>query len=441
MDLLSQLLIDLLLTFITLFPLGQFFILGWDRRAGEISTALTSKAKCFYLVMFQNQDCTVEHAKAKFDEMYKDWYGRRFYVIPILLVFLVSVYENFYLANAIKTLLVIDASHQKDVFTISIAAVAGAYTFVTWDFFLRMQRRNLAIIDVLGGALRMVMALPIGYAAALIEASHGAALAFVIAAFPVQGLTTIARRLANKWLKLEIGADTSLHQVKTLAGVDAAIADRISNADITTITQLAWCDPIQLTMRTNLQFAFILDIVSQALAWVYLEKRLERLRPLGLRGAVEIRNLMNGLKSKNEQKKKKAYAVLPAAAMAAAALEARVKPGERPSAPQKPTEELSIAGIRHAFEEIAYDPATIFLHEAWAETALVARMLKSESGAVELDAVADEESDVEEILDETKSSSVQQDERIAPADMAGIGDQHKPGPRQSRGRRHTRRDT
>jgi hypothetical protein len=364
-----QILIDLLLTSITLFPLGNFFFIGWKRRAREIATGLPNKAKCLYLTTFQQTDCTESNASVEFDKMYRDWYGRGLYSIPISFVILVSVYENFYLAGAIKTLFVVDAPHDGGVFTTSIAAVAGAYTFVTWDFFLRMQRRNLAIIDVLGGGLRMVMALPIGYAVASIDKSHGVALAFVIAAFPVETLTTIARRLANKWLKLEMGADTSSDQVKTLAGIDAPIADRISNADITTITQLAWCDPIQLTMRTNLQFNFILDIVSQALAWVYFEKKLERLRPLGLRGAVEIRSLVLELKSREGSARKKAIAVLPVAAGAAAILASPSKPGERPHMPKKSTDKMNQAGILHAFEEIAYDPATEFLYEAWDETA------------------------------------------------------------------------
>lgn len=367
----SQTLIDLLLTCITLFPLGNFYFIGWKRRAREIATGLPTKAKYLYLTVYQQTQCSEENASAVFDRMYRDWYGRGLYLMPILLVFLVSIYENFYLAGAIKTLLTFDQNKldATGTFTVTHAAVAGAYTFVTLDYFTRMQRRNLAIVDVLSGGLRMVMALPIGYAFASIDKSHGVALAFVVTALPVEFLATMARRLANKWLKLEIGADTSIDQVKSLAGVDAPIADRISNADITTITQLAWCDPIQLTMRTNLQFNFVLDIVSQALAWVYFEKRLERLRPLGLRGAVEIRNLVMELSSESDLARNKASSVLPAAAEAAAILAVSATPGQRVYTPKKSNDELSQAGILHAFEEIAYDPATEFLYEAWDETA------------------------------------------------------------------------
>jgi hypothetical protein len=41
-------------------------------------------------------------------------------------------------------------------------------------------------------------------------------------------------------------------------------------------------------MRASLSFIFVLDVVSQALAWVYLDQKLNDLRPMGLRGAFEI---------------------------------------------------------------------------------------------------------------------------------------------------------
>jgi hypothetical protein len=41
-------------------------------------------------------------------------------------------------------------------------------------------------------------------------------------------------------------------------------------------------------MRTNLEFEFVVDIVSEALAWIYLGNDLDKIRPMGLRGAIEI---------------------------------------------------------------------------------------------------------------------------------------------------------
>ena len=62
----------------------------------------------------------------------------------------------------------------------------------------------------------------------------------------------------------------------------------LAEADITTISQLAYCDPIQLAMRTNLGFTFVLDLVSEALASIYVGDKLDVLRARGLRGSYEF---------------------------------------------------------------------------------------------------------------------------------------------------------
>lgn len=49
-----------------------------------------------------------------------------------------------------------------------------------------------------------------------------------------------------------------------LDSIDHPIADRLNGADILTIAQLAYTDPVQLAMRTGLGFDFVLDIVGQA---------------------------------------------------------------------------------------------------------------------------------------------------------------------------------
>jgi hypothetical protein len=218
------------------------------------------------------------------------------------------------------------------------------YTFVAWDFFGRVQQRNLATADILRNALRMAVAVPVGYAfASLLAKDLAPFIAFAVGAFPLNTIGTILRRLANDKLGLGLGVDVAPDQISALSGVDRSIADRIGDADITTIPQLAWCDPIQLSMRSNLAFDYVVDICSQALAWVYLTDRLRELRPLGLRGAFEMRVLLDDLASQDVVVKAKAEAVLPVAANEA---------------------KIPIEGFVYALEQIGEDPATQFLYEA-----------------------------------------------------------------------------
>jgi hypothetical protein len=228
---------------------------------------------------------------------------------------------------------------------VAVAAAAGAYGFAAWDLIWRTARLNLSPADIMGASVRMLIAIPLGYAfAALLKDDLGPFIAFAAGAFPLQTVATILQRLANKQLGVQIGASASKDQVTELSCVDRVIADRLQDADITTVGQLAYCDPVQICMRTSLSFAFVSDIAAQALAWIYMGNKLADLRPLGLRGAVEIKCLCKDIKSGDDGEKKIAKATLEKAASIMG---------------------LSPDEFQNVAAEIAEDPYTVFLAETW----------------------------------------------------------------------------
>jgi hypothetical protein len=264
-------LIDFLLTLLIAHPLYTYFRYAWAQKAEEINSSLAVSAKQAYLRVFQKIEVAEEQAGPCFDIYYRQWYGRKRLVCPILLVLLVAGSENFVLGQALLKL---------DLFSTGIsvlpASIAGAYTFVTWNFFASVQRRNLSIADIMRGALRLAIAVPLGFALAGLSQGAGPFLAFAVGVFPLDTISTILRQLANKKLMLELGAASSPSQVSQLSGVDAATADRISDADITTIAQLAWCDPIDLTMRSHLRFgSYRRILVTQGIRRQRLELAIE----------------------------------------------------------------------------------------------------------------------------------------------------------------------
>ena len=97
-------------------------------------------------------------------------------------------------------------------------------------------------------------------------------------------------------------------------------------------------------MQTGLNFAYIMDIAAQALSWIYFGDALNKLRPLGLRGAVEFRDLHDDLSS-DEVTVRTAAEALSATASATAGIPAQ--------------------GLRNAVYQIALDPYTEFLHAIW----------------------------------------------------------------------------
>jgi hypothetical protein len=98
-------------------------------------------------------------------------------------------------------------------------------------------------------------------------------------------------------------------------------------------------------MRSNLTFNFVTDCMNQALAWMYLKSDLDKVRPLGMRGAIEIRDLLRDLDLVDPTPAKElAVAALPKIALAIN---------------QDPVT------LRVVFGQISGDPYTDFLRSVW----------------------------------------------------------------------------
>ncbi len=157
------------------------------------------------------------------------------------------------------------------------------------------------------------------------------------------------KRLFNKKLGLEPNADEGHDDIVKLQGINRPIVERLADEDVTTITQIAYCDPVRLVMRSNLTFNFVTECMNQALAWLYFEDKLAVLRPLGLRGAVEIRCLIEeyddiDTEPTSQAAHDRAVAALPHIAQSFG----------------QPVEAFQIA-----LRQIADDPYTVFLAKVW----------------------------------------------------------------------------
>jgi hypothetical protein len=198
--------------------------------------------------------------------------------------------------------------------------------------------------------LRLAIAVPMGYAFSSIAAPDvGPFIAFSLGAFPLTTLSSMLRRSANKALNIEPQGDEVSDDIVKLQSIDREIVERLTNENVRTITQTAYCDPVRIAMRSNLSFNFITDCMGQALAWLYLQDDLNKLRPLGLRGAVEIKHFIDdfnyaGNAPDRLADKKVAVESLP---RIAAAIN------------QDP------ATVQLVFSQIEGDPYTSFLYKIW----------------------------------------------------------------------------
>jgi hypothetical protein len=353
----QQLSVCLLLMFcgtaVVMIPFAHYVIAGWSAKRKDIMDGFDAESRLEYFKMFCRSSPipTLEDAPAEFEKFHARWYGRRYYIMPGLLLLLLTV-----TGVMVVTLTGLDRLgflHNPliKIPDTAMAAMAGAYLWVGNDLISRARRLDFSPADVMWAVLRLSIAVPMGYAFASIAAeSLGPFVAFALGAFPLTALTSMLQRLLNKNLKLEAEPSETTDDIIKLRGINRAIVERLSDEDINTITQIAYCDPVRLIMRSSLTFNFVTDCMNQALAWMYLQKDLDIIRPLGMRGAVEIRCLIEDLDNvdaasgSDKAAHDRAVGAFP---LIAAAIK------------QDP------ATLQLAFRQISDDPYTVFLTQVW----------------------------------------------------------------------------
>jgi hypothetical protein len=262
----------------------------------DITNSIDDEAKKIYLEKFQKYTAaTPDEARTVFYQNYHSRFGRRHFIVPLAVIGILVILQG---ALVIEFLIPeIDLGTLKlPLNPAALAALAGAYMWVVSDFIWRARRMDFSPADVLWGSLRLFIAAPLGLSiGSLAKPDVLAFVAFGLGAFPLETLQTFLRQLSARALNIEIGTVQNSELLR-LDGVDQILVERLAHEDITSIVQLAYCDPIQLAMRSNLSFNAIVDLVNQALAWVYIGEKLPLLRPLGFRGAYEVRQFCEDLR-------------------------------------------------------------------------------------------------------------------------------------------------
>jgi hypothetical protein len=334
-------------TFLLVTPVLRYVYAGWKYKADDITNSIDDGAKRLYLEKFQKQITRDnQDARTAFYKNYHARFGRRYFIIPIVVLLLVAV-----LGSSLAVESIIKPGHhhlwspELRLNETGLAALAGAFMWVVSDFIWRARRMDFSPSDVLWGTLRLFIAAPLGLSlGSIIKPEVLAFVAFGLGAFPLETIQSFLRQLSAKSLNIELGTVQDSKLLR-LDGVDPILVERFTHEDITSIVQLAYCDPIQLTMRSNLSFNAVVDLVNQALAWVYIEDKLLRIRPLGLRGAYELRAFCEELgSSTSEPTRTNAQNIITEVA-----------------------ERLGVSQEKMWFviTTIAYDPYTDFIYQTW----------------------------------------------------------------------------
>jgi len=331
-------------------PAVVYLFTGWIARRERIITFLGgAQLKLYYEQYFPTVDISRDSAAKlckRFLKHYGKRYGRRTFVLPLILLAAVAAIGA---AGTAQSILVWRGlSNGKAFPEMAVSAFLGAFMWVVADQLGRFSSRDFTSTDVSNCIYRILIAVPFGYSLQTFTSKEfGIPLAFLLGAFPTGTLFTIARRLAGQKLGLGEEASGGKLQTEYLQDVSRTNAERFLDEGVSTIAELAWADPIDLSIRANRDFNYVVDCMSQALLWIYFEDR-NPLNPVlyrfSLRGAQEASVLVDALIRKDPVKLPAAQAALQGAAA---------------------TLNMTTDALLHTLLQVKEDPYTEFLISIW----------------------------------------------------------------------------
>ncbi len=329
-------------------PAVIYLFAGWAARRDRLRNLLTPKKLGMYFALFRPSltDPEADHWKDEFERCFARQYGRRHYIVPLILLGFLAGAGMWATARSLHawTGLTNDSSPAP---AILIAAFLGAYIWVVQDQLRRFRNENFTAHDVYACSFRFLFQVPLAYCLpALVESDKSVPLAFLLGTLPTGVLMTAGRRIVSKWLKFGESEETGETELIQLQCVGRSHAERFEDEGYLSIAQLAWADPVDITLRTNFDFFFVFDCQNQALLWVYLGPKVKDVYKYSLRGAQEATYLLERLKSEDEETKKAAWKALSGAAIALY---------------------MDPESLRCTLAEVKDDPYTKFLCALWEE--------------------------------------------------------------------------
>jgi hypothetical protein len=325
----------------------------WYRGRNRVFKQLRDQEIRLYYRYFAPTELPPDVPPARhFERYFARVYGRRRYAIPLTLLLIVSgcgfcaiagtilIWQGagaywFEPATQVPSLIVLPR--------IALASFLGAFTWVVTDQLQRLRSGDLTQHDVAICVLRLLVSIPFGYALSFGATDTLAVpVAFLLGTFPTGTLFKAGQRIVTRQLRLgEDNARLGI-ELEQLQSVSRSNAERFMEEGVSTIAELANSDPVDLALRTNQPFDYVVDCCAQALVWVYFTNATPMLARYSLRSVYEVTWLMARLDSPNPERQKAAQGVVDELARAL---------------------EMSPSSLRHTLDRIVESPFTRFLVE------------------------------------------------------------------------------
>jgi len=167
---------------------------------------------------------------------------------------------------------------------------AGAYILSLYDTLRRSRESDLCAYSLHFTWVHMVLA-SILAPVVCTAFSNGVAefAAFGLGLFPLKDTFDFVRNATKKRLEIAVAPEEIRGLPMGLVqGLNKTVIDRLEEEGITSVVDLAYSDPIKLFLKTNYPWAWVIDVMDQALLVNYIGVKIEALRPIGIRGSIEM---------------------------------------------------------------------------------------------------------------------------------------------------------
>ncbi len=168
-------------------------------------------------------------------------------------------------------------------------ALMGSYLWNCYDLIHRTANLNLPPEAYARMWLKFWVAAAV--AAVLsggVVASMHPLLGFGIGLISIPALFDIVTDQASKFFRAKTTEGDTTTRLIFLQGATPGVIDALNDIDIQNTVQLAYCDPVNVMMRTNLAWVVVIDLIDQALLFNYIGPDVAKIRSGGYRGCIEV---------------------------------------------------------------------------------------------------------------------------------------------------------